>query len=330
MAQKTLAEVLHKKPGHLIRRLQTLAARLFLEEADALDTTFDQFCVLTSVVAAPGTDQLGITSATGFDRSTVSGVLTRLEGKKLISRTTDENDRRAKVIRPTASGLALYRKLVICADRADARMLDVLPTRERTGFAAMLARVVRDTNEASRVPMARSNPDTSLTAALHSRPLYLMRRLQQFAVTVFLEETDGYDITPVQFGALVSVLACPGIDQITLSQTIGFDRNTLSGVLERLELKGLITREPSPADRRAKVLYLTAAGDALYETLFEATERSNERMLHGLDHAERDILVTLMERIVWSHFEQGGQSVDASSDEKAAPRRTSVSPPDSA
>lgn len=307
MPQKTLAEVLHKKPGHLIRRLQTLATRLFLEEADGLDATFDQFCVLTAVVVSPGTDQLGITSATGFDRSTVSGVLTRLEGKKLIARKTDENDRRAKLIRPTGSGLALYQKLVICADRADARMLDALPARDRKGFAAMLARVIRDTNEASRVPMARSNPDPSLAAALLNRPLYLMRRLQQFAVTVFLEETDGHDITPVQFGALVSVLACPGIDQITLSQTIGFDRNTLSGVLERLELKGLIVREPSPADRRAKVLYLTAAGDALYATLFEATERSNERMLHGLDDAERDAFVTLMERIVWSHDEYHDQ-----------------------
>ncbi|MGK8209353.1 MarR family winged helix-turn-helix transcriptional regulator [Burkholderia cenocepacia] len=319
MAPKTLAEVLYKKPGHLIRRLQTLAARLFLEEADTLDTTFDQFCVLTSVVAMPGTDQLGIVSATGFDRSTVSGVLTRLEGKKLISRKTHESDRRAKVIRPTTSGLALYRKLVACADRADARMLDALQARERTAFVAMLSRVVRDTNEVSRVPMAKSSADTSLATALHSRPLYLMRRLQQFAVTVFLDETEGHDITPVQFGALVSVLACPGIDQITLSQTIGFDRNTLSGVLERLELKGLITREPSPVDRRAKVLYLTAAGDALYATLFEATERSNQRMLHGLDAAERETFVTLMERIVWRHDERGSQSIDASTDEKASP-----------
>ncbi|CAG4886524.1 MarR family winged helix-turn-helix transcriptional regulator [Paraburkholderia saeva] len=312
VVQKTLSDVLYKKPGHLIRRLQTLGVTLFLEEADGLDTTFDQFCVLAAVMASPDADQLRIAQSTGFDRSTVSGILTRLESKALITRETDTEDRRAKIIRATRSGHETYRKLGEAADRADTRMLEALTARDQKRFSRMLAALVRDTNDVSRVPMAGPEVNASLGRSLYSRPIYQMRRLQQFAVTVFLEETAGYDITPVQFGALVSVLARPGIDQIRLSQTVGFDRNTLSGVLERLETKGLITREPSATDRRAKVLFLTVAGHQLYETLFDATERSNVRMLHGLDEIERNAFLAMMERIVWAHNETSRAPVDES------------------
>lgn len=313
MAHQDLSDVLYKKPGHLIRRLQTLAVTLFLEEVEALDVTFDQFCVLTAVIASPGNDQLRIALATGSDRSTVSGVLTRLETKDLISRETDASDRRAKVLRVTRGGQALYKTLSSHADRADGRLLEALPARERKVFAQMLTRLVRDTNEVSRVPIANARDNAALRQALYNRPVYQIRRLQQFAVTVFLEETAGSDITPVQFGALVSVLARPGIDQIRLSQTVGFDRNTLSGVLDRLESKGLITREASLTDRRAKVLFLTAAGHQLYKTLFKATEYANARMLHGLDDDERLRFLSMMERIVWTHNESSRAPVDEAS-----------------
>ncbi|MFM0101136.1 MarR family transcriptional regulator [Paraburkholderia nemoris] len=310
MVQTELSDVLFKKPGHLIRRLQTLATTLYLEAVGSVDATFDQFCVLSAVVVHPKTDQLRIALATGLDRSTVSGVIIRLEAKALISRQEDPADRRAKLLTATREGKKLFATLSAAADNADARLLEALPARQRATFARMLARVVDESDAASRVPVARSEDSKLLAPALYKRPIYQLRRLQQYAVTVFLEATSGYDITPVQFGALVSVLARPGIDQIRLSQIVGFDRNTLSGVLERLEGKGLITREASVADRRAKVLYLTQTGSDLYKTLFDATEAANVRMLPGLSDVERATFLKLIERIVWAHNDLSRAPVD--------------------
>ncbi|WP_334538336.1 MarR family transcriptional regulator [Bradyrhizobium sp. AZCC 2230] len=42
------------------------------------------------------------------------------------------------------------------------------------------------------------------------------------------------------------------MDQLRLASAIGFDRTTISGVVDRLEAKGLMVRKISGTDRRAK------------------------------------------------------------------------------
>ena len=75
---------------------------------------------------------------------------------------------------------------------------------------------------------------------LQHKPGYLIRRLQQMAVSIFLEETAKFEITPVQYAALAAVSAYPGIDQLRLANAIGFDRTTISGVIDRMEAKALL------------------------------------------------------------------------------------------
>ncbi|WP_454711806.1 MarR family winged helix-turn-helix transcriptional regulator [Cupriavidus nantongensis] len=139
--------------------------------------------------------------------------------------------------------------------------------------------------------------DSSLEVVLYNKPGHLIRRLQQIATTVFLEETAEFDTTPVQYGALAAIRAYPGTDQLRVAQAIGFDRNTISGVVERLETKGLISRETG-TDRRTKLLYLTAEGEALLEQMYASTERAQERMLTGLSKAERKQFVDMLKRVV--------------------------------
>src|ERR1700730_16523655 len=58
---------------------------------------------------------------------------------------------------------------------------------------------------------------------LWSRPGFLVRRLHQISVAIFLEEMAGLEITPVQYGALMIVAADPGIDQSALAAELGID-----------------------------------------------------------------------------------------------------------
>src|SRR3954468_24046323 len=89
---------------------------------------------------------------------------------------------------------------------------------------------------------------------IYSRPGHLIRRLQQIAVAFFMEEAAEFDITPVQYSALLAIRNHPGIDQTTLVNIIAFDRSTIGDVIKRLANKGMIRRSTSDADRRANVL----------------------------------------------------------------------------
>src|SRR4029079_11231 len=127
----------------------------------------------------------------------------------------------------------------------------------------------RKTSRRSRTPRRNGSPMRSKVPAaltmdaVYTRPGYLFRRMQQIAVALFVEECRAYDLTPVQFAALVAIHTHPGIDAPRISAEIAIDRSMLGSVFERLEAKQYIERKPSREDKRVKLLYLTKAGAAL-------------------------------------------------------------------
>jgi len=134
--------------------------------------------------------------------------------------------------------------------------------------------------------------------AVYDAPGYLFRRMQQIAVSIFVEECKAYDLTPVQFAALVAIRNHPGIDATRLSAVIAFDRSTLGNVIERLETKLYVERKPAPEDKRAKLLHLTKAGVAALREIMPSVERAQLRMLQPLKPADRKTLMTLLTQLV--------------------------------
>jgi MarR family transcriptional regulator, lower aerobic nicotinate degradation pathway regulator len=134
--------------------------------------------------------------------------------------------------------------------------------------------------------------------AVYTKPGYLFRRMQQIAVAIFVEECRTYDLTPVQFAALVAIHTHPGIDATRLSAVIAFDRSTLGNVIERLETKGFIERKPSREDKRIKLLDLTKAGAALLRDIMPQVDRAQQRMLQPLKPADRKTLLALLTQLV--------------------------------
>lgn len=134
--------------------------------------------------------------------------------------------------------------------------------------------------------------------ALDDLPGHYIRRLQQIAVAIFLEETDGHGITPVQFAALAEVARAPQIDQRTLARSIGYDTSTIGGVIDRLEARGLVQRNVSKADRRVRRLTLTEAGQALLHAVMAPMQRAQARMLEPLRPAERTQFMRMLRQLV--------------------------------
>jgi DNA-binding MarR family transcriptional regulator len=134
--------------------------------------------------------------------------------------------------------------------------------------------------------------------AVYAKPGYLFRRMQQIAVAIFVEECKAYDLTPVQYAALVAIQNHPGIDATRLSAVIAFDRSTLGNVIERLETKRYISRKPAREDKRIKLLYLTKSGATLLRNIIPSVERAQARMLQPLKAADRKTLMALLSQLV--------------------------------
>ncbi|MCP4614841.1 MAG: MarR family transcriptional regulator [Bradyrhizobium sp.] len=143
-----------------------------------------------------------------------------------------------------------------------------------------------------------SKPAPITMDAVYAAPGYLFRRMQQIAVALFIEECRAFELTPVQYAALVAIHTHPGIDATRLSAVIAFDRSTLGSVIERLEAKKLIDRRPSGEDKRVKLLYLTKAGAAILRDIMPSVEKAQVRMMQPLKAADRKVLLALLTQLV--------------------------------
>jgi DNA-binding MarR family transcriptional regulator len=132
-------------------------------------------------------------------------------------------------------------------------------------------------------------------------PGHLIRRAHQVCVAIFMEETSGYDVTPVQFAILNALLEDPGADQVTLARKVAFDAATFGSVITRLEARGWVRREAQAGDRRRKRLWVTPEGTEAAQKMKRRVGRVQSRILEPLDDAEREQLVVLLERLVAAH-----------------------------
>jgi MarR family transcriptional regulator, lower aerobic nicotinate degradation pathway regulator len=138
---------------------------------------------------------------------------------------------------------------------------------------------------------------------LDNLPGYYIRRLQQIAVAIFLDESRELGITPVQYATLQAISDSPGIDQRTLAGRIGFDTSTIGGVIDRLDARGLVIRGASDTDRRVRLLSLTPAGAALTKAVIPAMLRAQERILAPLPSNDRVKFMKMLRQLVQANNE---------------------------
>jgi DNA-binding MarR family transcriptional regulator len=133
---------------------------------------------------------------------------------------------------------------------------------------------------------------------LYRRPGFLIRRAQQIAVSLFLEETGELGITNTQYGILFVIKRHPGIDQISVAKLLGLDRSTTGMVLGKLEEAGLVGRSLGVQDRRKRSLALTQAGEKMLTRLAAPARRAQSRLLSSFSPEERETLLRLLEKFV--------------------------------
>ncbi len=123
--------------------------------------------------------------------------------------------------------------------------------------------------------------------SLSNAPGHLLRRCQQRAIDLFVDEVGEDGPTPRQFAILLSVFQNRGVSQTDLVHATGIDRSTLAEILRRLVDRGQIARARTKKDQRANAVEITSEGEAILFSAFEAMERAQARILEGLDSDDR-------------------------------------------
>lgn len=133
---------------------------------------------------------------------------------------------------------------------------------------------------------------------LYAKPGHLIRRCQQIAVSIFMDECRDLDLTPIQYAVLLALKLHPDIDQATLAALAALDRSTLGDVVRRLQQRRLIDRRPGERDRRSKVLRATPAALRLLDRAEVTVRRTQARILEPLTPAEQRTFVRLLSKLV--------------------------------
>jgi DNA-binding MarR family transcriptional regulator len=164
-----LPEVLpsHRVPAHLARRFNQICLGVTAEILSGEGLTPLLFGVLVAVLERPGSGQKQVAERMGVDAVNFGQMIDELEGKGLVERKIDPNDRRARELYVTERGAALRRRLSPSLLAAQERLLAPLSPDERTALLDMLVRVVEANDcyarpgNGRRKPQRKSNPTTN-------------------------------------------------------------------------------------------------------------------------------------------------------------------------
>jgi DNA-binding MarR family transcriptional regulator len=146
---------LQDRPGHLARRFQQIAVAVFHAEVEqnGYDLTPVQYAALAMLQFNPGVDQATLAGLIAYDRTTIAGVVDRLEQKGLIMRRVSSRDRRARELGLTDAGRQTLAGIEPAVEAAQQIMLRGLTPAEGRELKRLLRKTIDACNALSRAPL---------------------------------------------------------------------------------------------------------------------------------------------------------------------------------
>lgn len=147
---------------------------------------------------------------------------------------------------------------------------------------------------------------------------FLLKRAQIAVFHDFMKAFVDHDIRPAQFSVLEVIARNPGLSQSQVAQALSIKRTNFVPLLDTLEERGLVTRNPGTTDRRSHALALTPGGEALLATLDALWQQHETRLLDRLGPADWEHL----HRLLWVLVGLGdGTEAEDADAAPATPRR---------
>jgi DNA-binding MarR family transcriptional regulator len=132
---------------------------------------------------------------------------------------------------------------------------------------------------------------------LRARLGYLLKHALLDLEELHAEHLTGHAINVRELSVLLLLNGREPESQQQAAQRLGVDRTTMVGLLDGLEGKGLLARQPDQADRRRNVVVLTDAGRLALRDAKAASDEAERQLLTGLSPAEAEQFRALLARV---------------------------------
>jgi MarR family transcriptional regulator, transcriptional regulator for hemolysin len=133
------------------------------------------------------------------------------------------------------------------------------------------------------------DPERSFGYVLFETARLLSKRFDQRARSLGL--------TRAQCQVLSRLALHEGINQAGLAELLELEPISLARCLDRLEQAGWIERRLDPADRRARLLYMTEKARPVFDRIMELAYDVRMEALVGLAEDERDRLLAMLQHV---------------------------------
>lgn len=143
--------------------------------------------------------------------------------------------------------------------------------------------------------------DTTVTQKAAQEPaLALMRDLVR-AYQAFYDYDEEHirqlGLTVPQFDVICTLGNTSGLMMGQIAEKTLVTKGTLTGIIDRLESKGLVRREVPPENRRCFIVVLTSKGQQLFEEIFPAHIAYLKQRLSALSNEETQHIQTALQRL---------------------------------
>jgi DNA-binding MarR family transcriptional regulator len=135
---------------------------------------------------------------------------------------------------------------------------------------------------------------------------FLLAQLGAYASGQFAKRLEPLGFTPAHAGIFRIIATAPGLSQQELAAKLGMYASRLVAVIDDLEKRGFIERQPSNTDRRLYALHLTKSGKEQLSAIGAIAREHGRDLLDGLSDDERRTLSALLERVAKNQGLQEG------------------------
>ncbi|MEM7726756.1 MAG: MarR family transcriptional regulator [Cyanobacteria bacterium P01_A01_bin.45] len=127
---------------------------------------------------------------------------------------------------------------------------------------------------------------------------YRIKLLSQLLARRFTERLEPYGLTPFHWIVMCCLWEEDGLPTSSIGDKLKQVGATLTGVLDRMEERGLIRRERDGRDRRVWRIWLTESGKELETALPPIAVELREEAMQGISYSEREIFSQLLNRAI--------------------------------
>jgi len=287
--------------GYYVKRCSNLLSRRIGEILQEHDLTSVHWVVLACLWRQDGQPVTYLAKQLQQIGGTLTGVLDRMEKRKLVKRKRHPQDRRVYRVYLTAQGVALKDELPVLVQKMWTGIFKGIDPGDIDNFSNLINHLLANLSPeyTCALPECDGSMPRKLSRILPPKSLgYRLKTTSMLLSRKFTDRIEPHNVTVTHWIVLCRLWQHDGVPVSEIGQYIEQVGGTLAGVLERMEERGLIYRKVDTGDRRRMLIYLTNEGERLFDVLPPIAVAVTSEMLVGIKSKEQEFLKSFLCKMI--------------------------------